>query len=122
MDSKKVGSSLPERNASESRSAPESHYDYEATLQRLVSDLKSEVVAPLKEELEAARGPKSLWSIKDVARRLGISLRTAENLVRAGDISPISIRGGKIRRFDPEAVEAYIRSCARRNRGGRVGR
>ncbi len=51
--------------------------------------------------------PSKLWKIGDVATRLNVSTRTVENIIDNGKLTPIWIRGQ--RRFDPEAVEAYLR-------------
>lgn len=71
----------------------------------------------LREELGAAHEAPPLLDIGGVARRLSISVRSAEKLVAAHEIVPIQVGG--VRRFDPDAVEAYIR---RNVRGGRAGR
>jgi len=51
--------------------------------------------------------PAKLWTIGDVATRLNVSNRTVESIIDDGKLTPIWIRGQ--RRFEPEAVEAYLR-------------
>lgn len=51
--------------------------------------------------------PSKLWTIGDVATRLNVSNRTVENIIDDGKLTPIWIRGQ--RRFEPEAIEAYLR-------------
>lgn len=58
--------------------------------------------------------PDALWTVKQVAARLGVSTRTVKTLIALGDLRPIWIGGS--RRFDPQAIEAYI---ARRAEAGR---
>ena len=50
-----------------------------------------------------------LMSAKCVARKLAVSLRTVEKVVALGELVPIWIEGQ--RRFHPDVVDAYIRSC-----------
>lgn len=52
-----------------------------------------------------------LLDVKDVARHLQVSKRTVETLIAEGQIKPIWIRGQ--RRFTKEALDAYLRKCAR---------
>jgi excisionase family DNA binding protein len=51
--------------------------------------------------------PDPLWTIEDVFTRLDVGKRTVEKIIDAGGITPIWIRGQ--RRFEPEAIEAYLR-------------
>lgn len=55
---------------------------------------------------------KPLLSVSDLARTLKVSLRTVETLIAAGKLRPLWIRG--VRRFHPDAVDAYLRSCEKR--------
>ena len=71
----------------------------------------------LREELAAASEPDPLLDVGGVARRLSVSVRTVEKIIASGDLAPIWVEGS--RRFDREAVEAYIR---RRVRAGRARR
>ncbi len=69
----------------------------------------------LREDLRLHhRGPRPLLKIAEVARVLRISERSAEKLVAAGELRPIEVGG--VRRFDPAAIEAYLRSRVRRRR------
>lgn len=56
---------------------------------------------------EQAEAPTPLWTIEDVATRLDVGKRTVEKIIDAGRITPIWVRGQ--RRFEPEAIEAYLR-------------
>ena len=71
----------------------------------------------LREELAAAGEPEPLLDVGGVARRLSVSVRTVEKIIASGDLAPIWVEGS--RRFDRDAVEAYIR---RRVRVGRARR
>lgn len=63
--------------------------------------------------LEAAQATKPLMSVSDVARTLGVSKRTVETLVADEELRPLWIKGQ--RRFHPDAIDAYVRECARRS-------
>lgn len=56
-------------------------------------------------------GPDPLLSLAEVAVVLGVSKRTAERLVRRGEIG--TVRAGSARRVHPAALDAYVRSAAR---------
>ena len=64
----------------------------------------------LKEERNNAPLVEPLWDIKDVAAYLNVSKRLCETLVAEGCLPPIWIGG--VRRFDPDAVKAYVRASA----------
>jgi excisionase family DNA binding protein len=66
------------------------------------------------EELEHDRVQAPLLTIKDVAGRLNVHKRTVERIIDQGHLKPIWVRGQ--RRFEPEAVRAYIREHCRRDR------
>ncbi len=51
--------------------------------------------------------PSKLWDKEDVATRLNICERTVEKIIDDGELTPIWVR--EQRRFEPEAVEAYLR-------------
>ena len=58
--------------------------------------------------------PPPLLDIKAAAARLNVSTRTVEALVADGEIPVVRIGTGRgSRRFDPAAVEAFIRRNAR---------
>lgn len=61
---------------------------------------------------------QSLLDVSDVAERLGVSKRTVETLISTGEIKPIRIKGQ--RRFDRDAIDAYIRRCAEKRPNRRV--
>lgn len=52
-----------------------------------------------------------LLTIRDVAKRLSVSERTVRNL--ANDKTLRGLRIGRVRRFDPRDVDAYIESSKR---------
>lgn len=56
---------------------------------------------------------RPLLTVKDVATLLNVSLRTVEDIVASKGIVPIRVKG-RIRRFAPEQVEAYLRSVTDR--------
>jgi excisionase family DNA binding protein len=69
-----------------------------------------DIVDERVDELRRLDGFEPLWTAKDVAHALNVSKRTVENVISAGDLQPIYIRGA--RRFDPDAVRAYVRHTA----------
>lgn len=62
--------------------------------------------------LEEHRALKPLLCVGDVARTLQVSMRTVETLIAAGKLRPLWIRG--VRRFHPDIVIAYMRSCEKK--------
>lgn len=55
-----------------------------------------------------------LLDLSETAARLNVSTRTIESLVSMGEIPVVRIGTGRgVRRFDPDAIEAYIRRSAR---------
>lgn len=52
-----------------------------------------------------------LISAKELAERLGISIRTLEDLIVRGEI-PSPMRFGRARRWEPELVERWIKKKA----------
>lgn len=64
----------------------------------------------------AVNGVRPLLTIKDVAAWLRISVRSVEQLVAMGYLVPIRVKG-RIRRFSPSQVEAYLRYVAGRQSG-----
>ncbi|WP_412070402.1 helix-turn-helix domain-containing protein [Rubrivirga sp. IMCC43871] len=64
--------------------------------------------------VDAARTPPPLLDLAGAAARLNVSTRTVEALVASGDIPVTRIGAGRgVRRFDPAAVEAFIRRQTR---------
>ena len=59
-------------------------------------------------------GVKPLLSIQDAAELLGLSVRSVEDLIAAGDLPVLAVgpKGGK-RKIAPATLEAYMRRCAR---------
>ncbi|CAN0595678.1 unnamed protein product [Laminaria digitata] len=62
--------------------------------------------------LEEHRTMKPLLCVGDVARTLQVSMRTVETLIAGGKLRPLWIRG--VRRFHPDTVSAYLRSCEKK--------
>ena len=54
-----------------------------------------------------------LMTLPQVAHYLQVSERTVETLIAEGELQPIYVRS--CRRFEPEAVKAYVRSQANGN-------
>ncbi|WP_179299719.1 helix-turn-helix domain-containing protein [Rubrivirga marina] len=76
--------------------------------------LAGRLAARVAELIEEARTPPPLLDLDGAARRLNVSTRTVEALVADGEIPVIRIGTGRgVRRFDPAAVEAFIRRNAR---------
>lgn len=86
-----------------------------ALLQPALNEHISEAIDQHNRQLlEEHRALKPLLCVGDVARTLQVSMRTVETLIAAGKLRPLWIRG--VRRFHPDAVEAYLRSCERKRR------
>lgn len=49
----------------------------------------------------------ALLRVQDVAERLGVSVRTMENLIKAGRV-PAFVRIGRQRRWRPEDIERFL--------------
>ena len=70
----------------------------------------TEAVRGLNELLLAEHAAtKQLLSVQDLAKTLHVSPRTAEKIIAAGKIRPLWIEGQ--RRFHPDTVMAYLRTC-----------
>lgn len=52
-------------------------------------------------------GPQPLWSTEQLAEYLGIAVPTVHSLRRRGDAPP-AYRVGKVLRFDPAEVTAWL--------------
>jgi excisionase family DNA binding protein len=70
----------------------------------------------LRNEVRALRrreppdGPDALLPRDEAAERLGISIRTLDDMADAGEIQPVRIRGRVL--YAPETLNAYIRARA----------
>lgn len=88
-------------------------------LDAFAADLESRVRRAIREEIAAAsdRRPASappLLDLKGAAARLNVSERTVESLVASGEIPVVRIGTGRgVRRFDPTALEAFVRRQTR---------
>lgn len=90
----------------------------DSTTSRTLTDSDLDAVrAAVRSELEAASVRPPLLKIEGVAALLAVSVRTVENIIEGEELAPIWVGG--VRRFDPDAVEAYVRSPSRRKRIGR---
>ena len=79
-----------------------------------VEGLAQQLAERVAELVEAARTPPPLLTEGEVAARLNVSPRTVQALVADGEIPVVRIGTGRgVRRFDPAAVEAFIRRNAR---------
>ena len=80
------------------------------TLDQIADELADRVGQLLKDRLS----PPPLLDLAGAAARLNVSERTVESLVSLGEIPVVRIGTGRgVRRFDPAAVEAFIRRKAR---------
>ena len=89
------------------------------TLDALAADLEARVRRAIREELAAAGdrqpfGAPPLLDLTGAAARLNVSERTVESLVASGEIPVVRIGTGRgVRRFDPAALEAFVRRQTR---------
>lgn len=85
----------------------------QAKLDALREDLRSELARVVEEQNEALlrrhQALKPLLSIRDVAKTLGVSERTAETMLAGGELPP-PLWIGKQRRWHPDSIAALIRS------------
>lgn len=85
-------------------------------LDALVSEVEARVRQAVREELAAAsadRPAEPLLDLAGAAARLNVSARTVESLVALGEIPVVRIGTGRgVRRFDPEALDAFVRRSA----------
>lgn len=72
----------------------------------------------LEERLDATQGPRPLLTRQDVADYLQVSLRYVDGLIAERKIVPIRI--GRVCRFHPDAVDAFVRNAAVGVRQGRA--
>ncbi len=89
-----------------------------AKLEALRAELKDELGETFRIQarllLDEYTGLKPLMSVEDVARTLNVSARTVENLIGQGQLRPLWIKGQ--RRFHPDAVDVYLRTCEKKPR------
>ena len=108
-----------ESTASSTEDAPSSSTSSEDRIEELeqrTRDLEDQVET-LRQRLEEAEGsPESRWTPEQVADYLNISERTLDRIFDRGHLNPLWVRGQ--RRFDPEAVRAYVREhCTSKGTG-----
>lgn len=72
----------------------------------------------LEGRLDAIQGPRPLLTRQDVADYLQVSLRYVDGLIAERKIVPIRI--GRVCRFHPDAVDAFVRNAAVGVRQGRA--
>jgi excisionase family DNA binding protein len=88
-------------------------------LHELVRGLREQIQA-LRDEVQSLRrkrspdGPDALLPRGEAAERLGVSIRTLDDMADAGEIQPVRIRGRVL--YAPETLESYIRARAREGR------
>lgn len=75
-------------------------------LSRCMKSSREDPVAPLRNERTAGSEPDSLFSTREVARRLALHERTVRRLVAAGELRPV--RFGRAVRFRHVDVEQLI--------------
>lgn len=77
-------------------------------------DAVAELAEALGRILRDQLAPPPLLDLAGAAARLNVSERTVESLVALGEIPVVRIGTGRgVRRFDPAAIEAFIRRQAR---------
>ena len=84
---------------------------FKALREQIRSELAEVVESQNEQLLQRHTTLKPLLSVKDVARTLQVSERTVETLIGVGHLRPLWVQGQ--RRFHPDAVDAYLRSCER---------
>ena len=86
------------------RALPQIVEGVETAMERKIADLLNRYTQHLQET-------RVLPDIPDIARTLGISVRTVEKLVADGELPVLWIRGQ--RRVHPDALDAYLRRSDR---------
>ena len=77
-----------------------------------IGQLATRIAALLIPQIDAPS--RRLLDIKEVAERLHTSVRTVETQVALGEIPVVRIGAGRgVRRFDPAAVDAFVRRQTR---------
>lgn len=93
-----------------------------ARLEAFETNLKEELAEIVRTQNELLLNQhmalKPLMSVSDVAATLTVSERTVEKLIVQGKLRPLWIKGQ--RRFHPDVVTAYIRSCEKKPRRTRT--
>lgn len=113
MVAKKDNTDDPPEDGPRRNSPPSSPLSTE--IREVLADLQDEVTA-LRDEVTALRrkeapdGPDALLPREEAAKRLGISVRTLDDMADAGEIQPVRIRGRVL--YHPETVEAYVQRQA----------
>ena len=89
-----------------------------AKLEALKADLKNELGDAFRLQaqllLDEYTGLKPLLDVADVAKTLNVSPRTVEKIIGLGKLRPLWIKGQ--RRFHPDVVMAYLRTCEKQPR------
>lgn len=98
--------SIASSTDNESNSPPRSEERIQELEQR-TRDLENQVETLRRRLEEAEDSPESRWTPQQVADYLNVSKRTVERIIDRGCLNPLWI--GEQRRFDPEAVRAYVR-------------
>lgn len=62
---------------------------------------------PAAQDIPLGLADRALWSIDDVARFLGISPKTVRKWQLGGTLPFVKL-GGKLVRFQPEAIHAWV--------------
>jgi excisionase family DNA binding protein len=66
------------------------------------------------ESQKVPNGPNRLWTIRDAAQFLSVSMRTVERARHRGEF-PIAIRVGRAVRFEPQDVTAWAANARERD-------
>ncbi|MCS3782694.1 helix-turn-helix domain-containing protein [Salinibacter ruber] len=96
-----------DRSTEDDSNSPTRSEDRIQELEQRTRNLEDQIET-LRQRLEEAEGsPESRWTPKQVADYLNVSKRTVERIIDRGRLNPLWI--GEQRRFNPEAVRAYVR-------------
>lgn len=90
----------------------------EAKLEHFTKDLKAHITATIRDTLAKRAAPNPLLTVEEAAGVVGISKRSMETLIGAGEIRVMDVGpNGGLRRIHPDALKAYMRNCTRRRAG-----
>jgi excisionase family DNA binding protein len=97
-----IASSTEDESSSSTRSE-----DRIQELEQRTRDLEDQIETLRRRLKEHEDSPESRWTPQQVADYLNVSKRTVERIIDRGRLNPLWI--GEQRRFDPDAVRAYVR-------------
>ncbi len=103
-----IHTDMIEAETDDGKDLREEIHDLVKGLREEVQALRGEVTALRRKE--APDGPEALLPREEAAERLGISVRTLDDMEEAGEIQAVRIRGRVL--YAPETLQAYIRRRA----------